>query len=116
MIQLRFATNKIKIGPLEPEINPAKFAQRHYAMPMTSHDVIGPPLSTISLVEFYNCFLTVEDILKTHKKFQTIRYHADVVRGGCFSSVAPRSFGSAITPSPVKSHFFTFKRFHRLQV
>ena len=39
-------------------------AQRHYAGPMTSRDVIGLPPVTISLVTLYNCFLTVEDYTK----------------------------------------------------
>ena len=60
-IQLQFATKRIKIGPLEPEIQPAKCARRHYAGPMTSRDVIGLPPVTISLSTLYNCFLTVED-------------------------------------------------------
>ena len=38
-IQLQFATNKIKIGQLEPEIQPAKSVWRHYAGPMASRDV-----------------------------------------------------------------------------
>ena len=40
-IQLQFASNRIKIGPLEPEIQPAKCARRHYAWSLTSLDVIG---------------------------------------------------------------------------
>ena len=60
-IQLQFASNRIKIGPLELEIQPAKGARRYYAWPMTSRDVIGLPPVTISLVTLYNCFLTVED-------------------------------------------------------
>ena len=63
-IQLQFATNRIKKGPLEPEIQPAKFARRHYAGPMTSRDVIGLPPVTISLVILHNCFLIVEDYTK----------------------------------------------------
>ena len=42
-IQLQFATNRIKISPLEQEIQPPKDARRHYAGPMTSRDVIGMP-------------------------------------------------------------------------
>ena len=49
-IQLQFATNRIKTGLLEPEIQPAKGAQRHYAEPMTSRYAIGLPSETISLV------------------------------------------------------------------
>ena len=64
MIQLQFATNIIKIGPLEPEIQPAKGARRHYAGPMTSRDVISLPPVTISLVTLENYFLTVEDYTK----------------------------------------------------
>ena len=33
--------NRSKIGPLEPEIQPAKSAQCHYPGTMTSRDVIG---------------------------------------------------------------------------
>ena len=33
-IQLQFATNRIKIGPLETDIQPVKGARRHYAGPM----------------------------------------------------------------------------------
>ena len=53
MIQLQFATTRIKIGPLEPEIQPAKGVRRYYAGPMTSRDVISLPLVTISLVTLY---------------------------------------------------------------
>ena len=64
-IQLQFATNSIKFGPLEPEIQRAKVgALRHYAGPLTSRDVKGLPPVTISLVTLYNCFLTVEDYTK----------------------------------------------------
>ena len=35
MFQLQFATNRIKIGPLEQEIQSAKGALLHYAWPMT---------------------------------------------------------------------------------
>ena len=61
-MNLQFATNRIKIGPLEPEIQPAKGELRHYAGTMTSRDVIVLPPVTISL---YNNFsLTVEDYTK----------------------------------------------------
>ena len=40
-IQLQFAINRIKIGPLETEMQPAKGERRHCAEPMTSRDVIG---------------------------------------------------------------------------
>ena len=63
-IQLQFATNRIKIGPLEPEIQPAKGARRHYTRPRTSRDVIGLSQVLISLVTLYNCLLTVEDYTK----------------------------------------------------
>ena len=63
-IQLQFATNRIKIGPLEPEIQPAKGARSHYTRPMTSRDVIGLSQVLISLVTLYNCLLTVEDYTK----------------------------------------------------
>ena len=49
-IQLQFAINRIKIGPLEPEIQPAKGARRHYAGPITSSDVICQPPAKLSLV------------------------------------------------------------------
>ena len=62
--QLQFSTNRIKIGPLEPEIQPEKCALRHYAGPMTSHDFIGLPPVTISLVTLDYCFFTVEDYTK----------------------------------------------------
>ena len=58
-IQLQLATNRIKIRPLEPEIQPGKDGQRHYAGPITSRDVIGMPPKSISLVTLYNCFLTI---------------------------------------------------------
>ena len=45
----------------EPEIEPAKGAQRHCTEPMTSRDVIGLAPVTISLVTLNNYFLTVED-------------------------------------------------------
>ena len=54
MIQLQFATNQIKIGPLEPEIQPDKGARRHYAGIMTSRDFISLTPVTISLVTVYN--------------------------------------------------------------
>ena len=63
-IQLQFATNRIKIGLLEPEIQLAKGEQRHYAGPMTSRDVIGLPPVTVSLATLYNCYLIVEDYTK----------------------------------------------------
>ena len=44
-----FTTNRIKIGLLEPEIQPVKGARRHYAGSMTSRNVIGLPPVTISL-------------------------------------------------------------------
>ena len=49
-IQLQFVINRFKIGPLEPEIQPAKGARRHRPLPSV----------TISLITLYNCFLTVE--------------------------------------------------------
>ena len=49
-IQLQFSTNRIKIAPLEPEIQHSKVARRHYALSKTSRDVIGLPPVTISLV------------------------------------------------------------------
>ena len=52
------------MGPLEPELQPVKGEQRHYAGSMTSRDVIGLPPVTTSLVALYNCFLTVEDCTK----------------------------------------------------
>ena len=55
-IQLQFVTNRIKIGPLEPEIQPAKCARRHYAEPMMSRDVKDLPPVTISLVTIFFCF------------------------------------------------------------
>ena len=61
-MNLQFATNRIKIGPLEPEIQPAKVELRHYAGTMTSRDVIVLPPVTISL--YNNCSLTVEDYTK----------------------------------------------------
>ena len=65
MIQLQLVTNRINISPLEPKIQPAKGARRHYAGPMTSSDPISLPPVTISLVTLYNyCFLTVEDYTK----------------------------------------------------
>ena len=63
-IQLQFATNRIKIGPSEPEIQPAKGVQRHYAEPMTSCDAIGLPSETISLVTLYYYFFTAKDYTK----------------------------------------------------
>ena len=86
MIQLQLITNRINISPLEPKIQPAKGARRHYAGPMTSSDPISLPPVTISLVTLYNyCFLTVED--KGDKKFQELSYHTDVVRVGCLSYI-----------------------------
>ena len=51
MIQLQFATNRIKIGPLEPEIQPVKGAQRHYAAPMTSRDITSLPPVIIAVLK-----------------------------------------------------------------
>ena len=62
--QLQFAISRIKICSLVPEIQPAKGALRHYAVPTTSRDVIGLLPVTISLVTLYNCILTVEDYTK----------------------------------------------------
>ena len=53
MIQLQFATSRIKIGPLEPEIQAAYGAQRHNTGPMKSRDVISLPPVTMSLVALY---------------------------------------------------------------
>ena len=64
IIQLQFATKRIKIGLLEREIQHAKGAWRHYAAPMTSRDVISLQPATISLVTLCNCFLTVGDCTK----------------------------------------------------
>ena len=55
-IHLQFATNRIKIGPLKPEIQPAKGAQRRYVGPVMSRDALRLPPVTISLVTLYNCF------------------------------------------------------------
>ena len=63
MKMLQFATNRIKIGLLETEIQPAKGALRHYAGPMTSRDVIGVS-KTIPFATLYSCFLTLEDYTK----------------------------------------------------
>ena len=63
-IQLQLARSRIKIGPLEQEIQPAKVARRHCIGPMTSRDIIGLTPVTISLVTDYKCFLTVEDYTK----------------------------------------------------
>ena len=64
MIQLQFATKRIKIGPSEPEIQPAKGARRRYPGPMTSRDVISLAPVTISLVTLHYWFLTVEEYTK----------------------------------------------------
>ena len=82
-IQLQFATNRIKICPLKPEIQPAKGCVHHYARAVMSRDVIGLPQVTISLVIFF--FLLWKYICKTHKSFQTLSYHTDVVRAGSLS-------------------------------
>ena len=73
MIQLQFTTNRIEIGPLEPEIQPAKGERRHYAGPMT-RDVISLPPVTISLVIHYNCFLTVEDYTKETQEISGVQF------------------------------------------
>ena len=77
-IQLQFATNRIKIGPLELEIRHAKGARRHYARPMTSCDVIGLPPVTILLVTLYNCFLTVEDYTKESRLTRNSRHSVTI--------------------------------------
>ena len=64
MIQLQFATNRIKIDPLEPAIESDKGKQSHYARPLPSRDVISLQPLTISLVTLYNCFLTMQDYAK----------------------------------------------------
>ena len=79
MVQLQFATNRIKTGPLEPERQLPK-VRDVITLPMTSRDVIILPPVTILLATLYNCFLTVADLQKRHKKFQALRYHIDVVR------------------------------------
>ena len=115
-IQLQFATNRIKIGLLEPEIEPAKaVARRHYAGPMKSRDVIGLLSVTISLVTLSVVLCLRMYICKTHKKFQVLSYHTDVVRGGYLSYIAPSVTVRplCIIPSPVKLNFFTFESFHR---
>ena len=63
-IQLQFSINRIKIGQIEPEIQPAKGAQGLYAGPMTWRDVIGLLPVVKSLVTLYICFLIVEDYTK----------------------------------------------------
>ena len=45
-------------------MQPAKCAQRHFARPMTSRDVIELPPVTISPLTLYNSFLTLEDYTK----------------------------------------------------
>ena len=114
-IQQQFSTNRIKIGLLEPDIQPAKaVARRHYAGPMKSRDVIGLLSVTISLVTLSVVLCLRKYICKTHKKFQVLSYHSDVVRGGCLSYIAPSvTFRRlCITPSPENYNFFTFERYH----
>ena len=73
MIQLLFATNRIKIGPLKQEKQPAKGAQRHYGGPMMSRDVISLPPVTISLATLYNSFLTVGDYTKETQEISGVQ-------------------------------------------
>ena len=105
MIQLQFATNRIKIGPLEQEIQSGKGARRHYAGPMTSSDVISLPPVTISLVTLYNCFLTVlfdkyhtketQEISGAHLPYRRcerkifVIYGSTVTLGGCVITFSP---------------------------
>ena len=109
-IQLQFATNRIKTGPFEPEIQTARGARRQYAKPMASRDVIGLPPVTISLATLYNSFMTVEDYTKETYEISC----AQLPYRRCASTMfviynsARDSFhgGSHITPSPIKYHFF----------
>ena len=73
-IQLKFAKNRIKLGLLELEIQPAKGWRRHYAGHLTSRDVIGLLPGTISLVTLYNYFLTVEDYTKDAQKISGVQF------------------------------------------
>ena len=69
MVQLQFATNRIKTGPLEPERQLPK-VRDVITLPMTSRDVIILPPVTILLATLYNCFLTVADYKRDTRNFR----------------------------------------------
>ena len=118
MIQLQFATNRIKIGPLEPEIQPAKGARSHYTVPMTSRDVISLQLVTISLVTLIcNCFLTVEDYTKETQEISDsqLPYRRCESRRFVIISSTRDARWLCYFPLSCKVAFFTFESFHRSQ-
>ena len=80
-IQLQFATNRIKIGQLKHEMQPDKCAQRHYVT--WRHRIAAGNNLPSNTLQFL--FWLWKTILKTHKKFQALSYHTDVVRGGSLS-------------------------------
>ena len=57
-IQLQFATNRIKISPLEPEIQPAKGCATSVRWPMTS--LHRPAAGNNVICHNFYLFLTVE--------------------------------------------------------
>ena len=83
MIQLQFATNWIKIGPLEPEIQPAKVRD---VIKRWAYDVTWRHQPTALAGNNITCN-TLQ--LLFDKKFQTLSYHTDVVRVWCLSYIAP---------------------------
>ena len=116
MIQLQFATNKIKIGQLEPEIQPAKGARSHYAGHKMSRDVISLPPVKISLVTHYNFFLTVEDYTKETQEIwdAQVPYRRESRMFVIYSS-SRDALWLCYYPLSWKVAFFTFESFHRSQ-
>ena len=117
MIQLQFATNRIKIDPLEPVIESDKGKQSHYARPLPSRDVISLQPLTISLVTLYNCFLTMQDYAEETQEIsdaQLTYRHCESRMSVIYSSTRDARWLCYYLLS-LKVTFFTSESFHRSQ-
>ena len=115
MIQLQFATNRIKIHSLEPDVQPSKYVRRLFAGPMASREVMSLPPVRISLVTLYNCFLTVEDYTKETQEISGTKLpyrHCESMMFVLHSSTrdAGRLCNYLLS---CKIAFFSFESFHR---
>ena len=117
MIQLQFATSRLKIGPLEPEIHPVKSAWRRYVGPVTSRDVISLKTSNNITCNTYNYFLTVEDYTKETQKISDAQLPYKLCESRMFviysSTRDVRWLCNYLLSCKVA--FFTFESFHRSQ-
>ena len=99
--QLQFATNRIKIGPLEPEIQPVKGCPTslRWAYDVTWRHT--PTAGNMSFVTIFISFWLWKYICKTHKKFQVLNYHTEVVRGEYLLYIAGPSASLLPTNTPL---------------